>query len=71
MAVAVDDHGASLMVEMMPPGDRRADGREGDAIVKRIDIDFASDSGWRASGVIFAAVIARSIPGSSPGRAMT
>jgi hypothetical protein len=46
MAVAVDDHGASLMVEMMPPpGSRRADGREGDAIVKRIDVDFASDSG--------------------------
>jgi hypothetical protein len=45
MAVAVDDHGASLIVQMMPPGGRRADGREGDAIVKRIDIDFASDSG--------------------------
>src|SRR5262249_13247708 len=40
VTVAVDDHGASLIIEMMPPGSRCANGREGDAIVKRIDIDF-------------------------------
>src|SRR5712691_9561799 len=41
MAVAVDDHGASLIVEMMPPGSRRADGREGDAIVNGLTLIFA------------------------------